>query len=116
MRDEIMDFGDLAFHGRPFGRVVIAVGMVRLERHHQQDCTNSCELQGFDQHGRPPYVIIIITNTSSRLNAGEAVAVREISTLRNIRSCNSFCSERLSLLHPEIEATVERDRAPGLLS
>src|SRR5438094_9039507 len=79
MRDKIMDFGDRAFHRCPFRCVVVAVGMVRQERHHRQKCTNSCKLQGFDQHG-PPYVNIIITLPEPhRLNAAEAVAVREIS-------------------------------------
>src|SRR5205809_7696285 len=60
MGDEIMDFGHLAFHRRPFCRVVIAVGMVRQERHYQEEYTNSCKLQGLDEHDRSPYVSIII--------------------------------------------------------
>src|SRR5205809_7716379 len=60
MGDEIMDFGHLAFHRRPFCRVVIAVRMVRQQRHYQEEYTNSCKLQGLDEHDRSPYVSIII--------------------------------------------------------
>src|SRR2546422_10060077 len=116
MWDEIVDFGDRAFHRRPFRRVVIAVRMMRQKGHHRQKCTNCCKLQGFDQHGRPPYVNIIIAKSSSRLNAGEAVTVREISTLRNIPSCNNLYSERPFLLHQEIGAIVETVQALAPLS